>query len=137
MCQIFLRSFQKWIHRGPKMILWPHNLDIWSATLRQLHGYPPTLGWVNLKHVFRPCQILASQWHFSMLILVSGAIFSAPNGSTPKWKLTGHPRQKNTLIWHMKVSGWHIKYTPGGKPPNSSTIHLSGPNFVANHWSET
>ena len=33
------------------------------------------LDWVNLKHVVWPCQIVASQWCFSMSILVGGAIF--------------------------------------------------------------
>ena len=36
----------------------------------------------------------------------SGAIFSEPNNSTPKLKLTGHPSKKNTLTWHTKIGSW-------------------------------
>jgi hypothetical protein len=36
--------------------------------------------------------ILVSMTYSFMPILIDGAIFYAPNGSTSKLKLTGHPR---------------------------------------------
>ena len=64
-CQICLKSFPKWVHIIPKCDFMISNVwDIVSPTYRQSCGYPPTLGWVNLKEVFWQCQIFASQWHF-------------------------------------------------------------------------
>ena len=53
-CPTYFSRFQKWIHWGSKSDFMASNwLDIWSAMSRWLHGYSPTLWWVNLKQVFR------------------------------------------------------------------------------------
>ena len=59
-------------------------LGIMSPMLRQSHGYPLTLGWVNLKKDFGHAKFFLSMAFLSMPILISGVIYSAPNGLTPK-----------------------------------------------------
>lgn len=92
--QLFSYFFQKWVCRGLKSVVMVSNMwDIFYQCWERLHGYPTTLRLGQFKTVFLAVPNFCLSMVFSaMPILVSGAIFSAPYGSTLKWKLTGHTR---------------------------------------------
>ena len=134
---MFIKSFQKSVHRWPKVIFWPQNMfNIIPPISGHLCGYPTTLGWVNLKHVclakFLPLNGIFGYGNFGWW----GPLFSTKWLDT-KLKLTRHQRQKNTYILCMKVDSWHVWHSLGGNSSNSPTVHLSGQNLVANSWSDS
>ena len=53
--------------------------DILSTMSRQLWGYPPNIGLNQFKTVYYNANFLPLNGVFKMLILISGAIFSATN----------------------------------------------------------
>ena len=110
----FCQKFSKMWLLGANSDFIPSNMMvILSLMSRDLHGYPSNMCWVNLKQLFWPFQICAFQWYFfPMLILVGGAIFSAPNSSTPNWldiqgeKIAWFHSQKLTTRQIHQLSIW-------------------------------
>ena len=93
-----------------KLILWPQICWVfcqpcWASNICT----HPTLDWVNLKQFFGFAKLLPFNGILGMPILASEAIYSAPNGLTPKQKLTGHLRQK-THNWPMNVGGCRLAW---------------------------
>merc|ERR1712030_80942 len=109
--QIFLKSFRKRAHRGPKSdFLAGMKLDI---ILQRRAGRVGTIQpWVRsmLNRFFGHPKNLALNAIFFNDNFSRQAQAHAPNDSTPKQKITDHPREKKSLIWHPKVGGWRSAY---------------------------
>ena len=80
-----LKSFQKWIHRDPKMTLWSQICRILCHQCQDSQLGTPSLGLSQFKSgLLAMPNFCHSVAFLAMPILVSGPIYSAPNHMTQK-----------------------------------------------------
>ena len=115
----FLKGFKIWVHKGRKSDIMLPTYATWV---------PPNFGLSQFETGFWLCQNFASQFSF----------WPHQFWSVESYFLhfLGHTLKITLLFCTQKlvVGSWHVLYMPGGNMPNSSTIHLSGPNLVPNSW---